>query len=53
MTKAGLGDLLTLLIQIPLGVLLYVAGSRILKIDSFGYILDTMKKMRNRRKENA
>ena len=52
-TKAGLGDLPTLLIQIPLGVLLYVAGSRILKIDSFGYILDTMKKMRNRRKENA
>lgn len=37
----GLKDWLTLLIQIPLGVFVYVAGSVLLKFESFGYILAT------------
>ena len=41
----GLKDWLTLLIQIPLGVLIYVLGSVILKLDSFGYILSVAKKL--------
>lgn len=46
----GLHDLVTLLIQVPLGVLVYVLGSRLLKLDSFDYILSTAKKMLQRRK---
>ena len=42
---AGLADWLTLLIQIPLGVLIYVLGSKILKLDSFDYILTVAKKL--------
>lgn len=41
----GLRDWLTLLIQIPLGVLIYVVGSKLLKLDSFGYILSVAKKL--------
>ena len=41
----GLKDWLTLLIQIPLGVLIYVLGSVLLKLDSFGYILSVAKKL--------
>lgn len=39
----GLSDFLTLAIQIPLGVLLYVAGSVLFKVDSFQYILSIIK----------
>ena len=35
----GLGDFLTLLLQIPLGAAVYVAGSALLRIDSFQYML--------------
>ena len=34
----GLNDLITLLIQIPIGVLIYIFGSQLLKIDSFFYL---------------
>jgi O-antigen/teichoic acid export membrane protein len=41
----GLADWLTLLIQVPFGVLIYVLGSKLLKLDSFDYILTVAKKM--------
>ena len=34
----GLNDILTLLIQLPLGAVLYIAGSKLFKIDSFEYL---------------
>lgn len=34
---------LTLIIQIPLGVLIYVGGTKLFKLDSFDYILGTVK----------
>lgn len=40
----GLSSILTLAIQVPLGVVIYVLGSRIFRIDSFGYIISTLKK---------
>ncbi len=47
----GLPDMLTLLIQIPLGVAVYVLGSKLLKLDSFDLILSLVKKMLHRGKE--
>ena len=41
----GLHDLLTLLIQVPLGIGLYIFGSKLMKLDSFDYILTVAKKM--------
>ena len=35
----GLQDFITLIIQIPLGVIIYVVGSKVFHIDSFEYIL--------------
>jgi O-antigen/teichoic acid export membrane protein len=45
-TRLGLGDLLTLLLQVPLGVALYVLGAWLLKLDSFTYMLDLLRKFR-------
>lgn len=42
----GLNSIVTLLIQIPAGVLIYVLGSIIFKIDSFNYILKLIKSYR-------
>ena len=39
----GLNDWLTLIIQIPLGVVIYIAGSKLFKIESFDYLLITAK----------
>ena len=39
----GLGDLTTLLIQIPLGATLYITGSKIFRIDSYNYVLSIIK----------
>ena len=50
-TLLGLHDALTLLIQIPLGVLVYVLGSKLLKLDSFELILSMLRKMLRRGKE--
>lgn len=36
-------DWLLLMIQVPLGVLIYVTGSVLMKIDSFGYVLNIVK----------
>ena len=41
-----------LIIQIPLGIAIYVLGSKILKIDSFQYVIDIAKKLLGRKKEN-
>ena len=40
----GLGDLLTLLLQIPLGAAVYIAGSVLLRVDSFQYILSIVRR---------
>ncbi len=39
----GLSSILTLLIQVPVGVIIYVIGSKIFKLDSFGYLIATLK----------
>lgn len=46
----GLNDVLTLLIQIPLGAVLYIAGSKLFKIDSFEYLLSIIKGFSRRRR---
>lgn len=50
-TQFGLSDILTILIQIPLGVLIYIAGSKIFHIDSFEYILSVAKQYLPKKKE--
>ena len=45
-----LGDWLTLLIQIPLGVAIYVVGSKLFRIDSFSYILGMIQAYLKKRK---
>ena len=47
-----LGDFLKLLLQVPLGVGVYVLGSWLLKLDSFDFILSILKKLLHR-KESA
>ena len=46
-----LPDILTLLIQIPLGIGIYILGSRLMKLESFAYVLETAKNLRKRGKE--
>lgn len=46
----NLNSVLTLVIQIPLGILIYVLGSMILKFDSFYYVLDIIKNLFGKRK---
>ena len=41
----GLSDNVTLVIQVPLGVLVYVLGSTLLRIDSFEYLMSIVKKL--------
>ena len=50
-TRLGLSDILTLLIQVPLGALLYVLGSWLMKLESFTFLLSTAKKMLHRSTE--
>ena len=47
----GLGDLPTLLIQIPLGIALYVGGSLLFKLDSFTMILNLLRSFLRGKKE--
>ena len=51
-TKLGLGDLPTLLIQVPLGVLVYAGGAYLFKVESFRYALNTIKHVFHRKEEN-
>lgn len=49
----GLNDWLTLVIQIPLGVALYVGGSILFKLESFHYVLGMVKDFLKKRKKKA
>lgn len=42
----GLNSALTLLIQIPLGMFVYIMGSKLLKLESYNYLLDVIKNFR-------
>lgn len=42
----GLANWLTLLIQVPTGVLVYFIGSKLFKYDSFDYIVNTVKSLK-------
>ena len=44
----GLSDALTLLLQIPLGVAIYVLGAKLFQLDSFAFILGIAKNMLHR-----
>lgn len=54
----GLPDIVTLCIQIPLGALIYICGSKLFKLESYEYLLNIIKPvfkrmfMRKNRKEN-
>lgn len=41
----GLPDLFTLIIQIPLGIVLYIFGSILFRLESFYYVLGTIKQL--------
>lgn len=47
----GLNNILTLTIQIPVGIIVYIIGSKLFKIDSFEYLISTVKDLFNKRKE--
>lgn len=44
-----LSTIITLLIQIVFGAVIYIIGAKIIKIDSFVYIIDILKKLKNRK----
>ncbi|MBR0365436.1 MAG: lipopolysaccharide biosynthesis protein [Clostridia bacterium] len=41
----GLPDIVTILIQVPLGAAIYIAGSKLFKLEAFGFVWDTAKPM--------
>ena len=47
-TWTGLPDLVKLLIMVPAGAAVYVAGAKLLRIESFDYVLSAAKKLLNR-----
>lgn len=47
----GLPNWLTLLIQVPLGVCIYVAGSKLLHFESFDYLLGVVKELLHKKKK--
>ena len=48
-TYLGLSDAVTLLVQIPLGVLLYAGAAWLLKMDSLQFVLATLRELLQRR----
>ena len=50
---AGLGDLPTLLLQVPLGAAFYVLGSWLFKLDSFRFLLELVKQFLHRKEAQA
>lgn len=52
-TLLGLSDILTLLIQIPLGVIIYIVGSKVFHIDSFEYIIYMAKQYMPKKKKEV
>lgn len=49
-TFLKLNDILTLLIQIPLGAAIYIGGSVLFRIDSFSYMLEVLKSFMHKKK---
>ena len=47
----GLSDWLTLLIQVPLGIAIYVGSSVIFRVDSFSFMLDVLRRLTGRAAE--
>lgn len=47
----GLNDILTLLIQVPTGMLIYIVGAKVLKVESFGYIISLIKTIFRKNKQ--
>lgn len=52
-TFLHLNDWLTLLLQVPLGAVIYIAGSRLLHLDSFDYVLGIAKSYLKKRKKTV
>ncbi len=52
-TRLGLHDLVKLLIMVPAGAAVYVAGSLLFRLESFSYAWETLKKLLGRGKETA
>lgn len=52
-TRTGLHDLVKLIIMVPAGAAIYVAGSVLFKVESFRYILEIAQKLLHRGKENT
>ena len=50
-TLFDLSDILTLLIQIPLGIIIYIVGSKVFHIDSFEYIISIAKQYMPKKKK--
>ncbi|MBQ7504405.1 MAG: lipopolysaccharide biosynthesis protein [Ruminococcus sp.] len=48
----GLPDIVTLCIQIPLGAAVYIIGSKLFKLESFGYLLGILKSFFRKKEEN-
>ena len=43
-----LDNILTLIIQVPLGAIIYILGSKIFRLDSFEYLLSTLKNFKSK-----
>jgi hypothetical protein len=44
----GLGDVVTLILQVLLGLVIYAVGSIVFRLDSFNYILSIIKNILHR-----
>ena len=49
----GLNDIFTLLIQVPVGALIYIVLSKLFHIDSFDYLINTVKGLLHKHKKEA
>ena len=47
----GLGFVLTLVIQIPIGIIVYVLGSMLFKLESYTYVLNSLKTFLKKRRK--
>lgn len=50
--QLGLGMWPTLLIQVPLGAAIYIRGSKLLRMDSFEYVLSMVKDFLSKQKKS-
>ncbi len=49
----GLSNIVTLIIQIPLGAILYISSSKMLKIEAYSYIVETIKQRHAEKKTQS